>query len=304
MRKIIRRLFNKFGYEIIRTSTEYRGDRNKTHKVNVGNFILSMPGNNPLVRHYERFPKYNIKLGQLAGIILKKYPDAVMLDVGANVGDTVAVVRSAVNIPIIAVEGDEFTYSFLQKNAPLFEQLEIINQFLGEESKEQSVDMLKEGWNTTIIPKESNSGNSKVLNFKTLDDVLTVSKFGRSKKVKLIKVDAEGYDTIILRGALKTIAEFKPVLFFEYNRENMDTIGEMGLPTLFSMANYGYDRIAILDNHNRCVVHTTLSQKDIIKQLHDYADGEKGLIPHYDICIFHSLDSDILDEFLNFPPEN
>lgn len=303
MKKLIRKLLNKFGYDIVKTRKDYHGDANKLYHVKVGTFILTMPGNNPLVKHYEHFPNYNIELGNLAGIIAKKYPDCSMLDIGANVGDTIAVVKSVINIPIIAIEGDEFTYKFLQKNSPLFEHLYTINQFLGEESKDQIASTIKEGWNTTIIPNSTNDGTGKLIKLKSLDEVLITHELF-SRNLKLLKIDAEGFDTIILRGATAAISRHNPVLYFEYNRENMDIIEEDGLSTLFSLVKYGYDKIAILDNHNRCLIHTSLAEKDIIKQLHNYADGMNGLIPHYDICIFHSHDSDILGEFLNSSLKN
>lgn len=295
MKKILRKLFNKLGYDLVKKDFySSGGDRSKTFQVKVGNYSISMPGNNPLVEHYKYYPNYNIELGKLAQIVSTKYPGCFLLDIGANVGDTIAVVKSAIDIPIIAIEGDEFSYDFLYRNSRMFNNVYTINQFLGDKTEKKTITAEKEGWNTTLIPAAS---GEKLITLKTLDETLRENDFF-SSNIKLIKIDTEGFDTIILRGAYDTINKHSPLLYFEYNRENMDIINENGLLTLFSLIEAGYDKIAVFDNHNRCLIHTSLTQHDILQQLHNYADGVNGLIPHYDICVFHKNDNDIAAEFL------
>ena len=45
------------------------------------------------------------------------------------------------------------------------------------------------------------------------------------KKVSLIKIDVEGYELNVIRGALNTIRKFKPILFVELNEENLKQYG-------------------------------------------------------------------------------
>jgi FkbM family methyltransferase len=252
-----------------------------------------MPGNNPQISLYKYYPTSNTQLARLAKLVTSKYNDASMIDVGANVGDTIAVVRSQVNIPIIAIEGDAFSYSFLQKNVTQFNDVVILSQFLGEEKKELFVSMDKEGWNNTIIPDEQ---GTKKLDLKTLDEVLIENKL-EQRNIKLLKIDTEGFDTIILRGCKKTISKDHPVLYFEYNGENMNKIGEDGLSTLLSLKAYGYSSIHIYDCINNLVMVTTLDDSDTLRQLHEYAHKKESMIPYYDICLFHNNDSDLSKRF-------
>jgi hypothetical protein len=90
----------------------------------------------------------------------------------------------------------------------------------------------------------------------------------------------------------------KPVVYFEYNRENMSQIGEDGLPTLRILHNLGYNWIIFFDNTGRFLTGTSLSNTDLINDLHDYADGRHGQICYYDLCIFHKSDDDIARSFL------
>lgn len=268
----------------------------KSHKVvpvQVGNYKILMPGNNPQISVYKYYPDSNSQLARLAKMILSKYNDANMIDVGANVGDTIAVVRSLSNIPIIAIEGDTFSYSFLQKNAVQFSDIIILNQFLGEVKKEMFVSMEKEGWNNTIIPDEK---GSRKLDLKTLDEVLIENKL-ENRNIKLLKIDTEGFDTIILRGCFETIRKHQPVIYLEYNGENMNKIGENGLNTLLSLKEHGYKTIHIYDCINNLLMVTSLDNTDTLHQLHLYAHKQKSMIPYYDICIFPQNDIDLSEKF-------
>jgi FkbM family methyltransferase len=294
MKKIISKLFNLIGYDFIKVNVHSADKAKKTVSVKVGNYEILMPGNNAQISLYKYSPNANSQMARLAQLIFNKYPNSSMIDIGANVGDTIAVVRSKTEIPIIAIEGDAFSYSFLQKNASKFKDIYIISEFLGEEKKLMKVTMEKEGWNNTLIP--SAEGTNEI-NLKTLDDAITEQQL-EDKKIKLLKIDTEGFDTIILRGCKKTISRNNPVLYFEYNGENMNKIGEQGFETVMDLKNHGYHYIHIFDCIDNLIMATTLDNVDTIKQLHDYAHTNKTMIPYFDICVFHAEDADLANDFL------
>jgi len=293
VKKILRSLFNKLGYDFIKINVHSADKAGKVVPVQVGKYEILMPGNNPQISVYKYYPDANTQLARLAGIIMGKYTEATMIDIGANVGDTIAVVRSQINIPIIAIEGDQFSFSFLKKNTGQFPDVSILNQFLGEEKKDMLVSMEKEGWNNTIIPDEK---GSKKLELKTLDEVLAENNLNNSR-IKLLKIDTEGFDTIILRGCRKTIAKDLPVIYLEYNGESMNKIGENGLDTLLSLRELGYNTIHFYDCINNLIMVSTLDDTDTLRQMHEYTHKEKSMIPYYDICIFHKSDADLSVSF-------
>jgi FkbM family methyltransferase len=293
MKKIIRRFLNRFGYDIVKTDDRYMSKSRKEKTVQVGRFKISMPANNVQLVHYMLYPDLNSQLGRLALVIAKKYPNMTTIDVGANVGDTIAVIKSAVDTPIIGIEGDDLSYAFLEKNCRQFSNVTTIKTFLGEKSQDVKAELKKSGWNTTIVP----TSEGEAISFRTLDEVLATEQM-KPAGIKLLKTDVEGFDTIVLRGAYKTIETNRPVLFFEYNRDRMQEIGEAGLPTLLGFGNYGYNKIVFFDHKGRLLMSTSMKNKDEITYLHQYARGKNNLLGYYDICIFHQQDDDIADEFL------
>lgn len=293
MRELIRNFLKRFGYDIVKTGIPYIPKTNKDVFVEVGKYKILMPGYNVQAINYKLYPDLNASFGRLAKVIYGKYNDMYLIDVGANVGDTIAVVKSEVEIPIIGVEGDDVTYSYLEKNAKLFSNVHIVKTFLSEKTQEIKVAFEKSGWNATVIP---DSDNGKQVSFRTLDEVIEAGGFF-TQKIKLLKVDVEGFDTIVLRGASGIIKEHKPVLFFEYNRQNMIAINEEGLSTLLSYAAYGYNKIAFFDHRGTLVLVTSLKNKEEITYLHEYASSPKNLIGYYDICIFHENDDDLANQY-------
>jgi len=295
MRKLIRNILTKAGYDIIKVNQHSADKAHLVKKVKVGNFMIDMPGNNVQISTYKYRPDANNLLGILAVHVAGKYPDATIIDVGANVGDTIAVIKTAIDVPVIGIEGDPVSYRFLEENVKQFSNVHILQQFLGEKQQTVDVSFEKSGWNTTIIPTTEKTGNT--IGLKTLDETLAENKLD-TKNNKVFKVDCEGFDTIIIRGAENLLTTQKPVIFFEYNKTNMNAIGEDGLATLFSLEKFGYSEVIFFDNYGRFMMNVPLREQGIIKQLHHYTEDGVSQVGYYDICLFHDQDKDIATRFI------
>ena len=295
MRTLIRNFLKRFGYDIVKTGVPYIPATNKDVLVTVGNFQVWMPGYNVQAINYRLYPDLNAQFGRLAKSIAQKYPGMSLIDVGANVGDTIAVVKTQVDVPVIGVEGDEVSYAYLEKNSSQFKNVAIVKTFLGEKAEELNVNFEKSGWNATIIPDDK---GGKQVSFKTLDAVINDGGFN-SRTIKLLKVDVEGFDTIVLRGAGDIIKKHKPVVFLEYNRQNMISIKEEGLPTLLSFAAAGYNKVAFFDHKGTLILATSIKNTETVTYLHNYASSVKNLIGYYDICLFHEEDDQLAEDYLS-----
>ena len=107
---------------------------------------------------------------------------------------------------------------------------------------------------------------------------------------KLVKIDTEGFDCPIIRGGAKFIRQTRPVIAFEYNRDNMEAIGEKGLDTLSLLSGLGYSQVAFHDCDGRFFATAPMSDTAFIRDLHDYADGKHGAIYYFDLTVFHRDD--------------
>jgi FkbM family methyltransferase len=260
----------------------------------VGRYVIEVPTVNPLAWRYEQAPDLLGQLGRLTTIIRKKYLNLAAIDIGANVGDTVCLIKSAEDIPVLCIEGDAATFPYLKKNLAQFRQVSAHQLFLGENTGVAMVEIDKPGWNLTLKPVTSPTASS--IQLTSLDDFMA----GQADwpAFKLVKIDTEGFDCSILRGACHFLQKVAPVITFEYNRGNMDAIGEPGLPTLFKLQSFGYARIVFHDQAGRLMLATTLADHDLITDLHAYADCVRGRTGYLDITVFHEQDTDLADAFV------
>jgi FkbM family methyltransferase len=259
--------------------------------IQVGCYSIQVPSQSPLPVVYAHVRALG-RLGRLTSLVKRKFDSLAVVDIGANVGDTTCIIKTAEEVPVLCVEGDEYIFNFLKKNIVQFQNVTARKLFLGEETKEIRASFDKSGWNLTIKPNEA---SAQAVNLTRLDDFIFNEL--RWQTFKLVKIDAEGFDCSIIRGATNFLREVHPVIHFEYNRENMDVIGETGIQTLLLLSALGYSQLTFHDPWGRFFCSATLWEKSLIEHLHDYADGVNYGIPYYDITAFHESDSDLAAKF-------
>lgn len=301
IKKTIHCLLGLLGWEIRKIShLQNANDVNENNNVDeiilirVGKFEILINSNNALSQIFAHTPHYSSELGRLVAATQRKYPDITLIDIGANVGDTVAIARSAADIPVVCIEGDDYCFSLLKQNINQFSNVSAYKLFLGEKTETVPVMFEKLGWNTTLIPSQQEQ--SRKLDLISLDDFM--QGHSHIANYKVLKIDTEGFDTKIIRGGLNYIKSVKPILYFEYNRDNMSKIGEDGISTLFLLDELGYNNILFYEAAGRFVLSTSLKNRKLIRQLHNYADGHNASIYYFDLCIFHEQDDDLAALFI------
>jgi FkbM family methyltransferase len=176
-----------------------------------------------------------------AGLYELVKPGAVMIDIGANIGQTAMnfAIRGGNNSVVYAFEPDPVNYSKaienLKKNS--FKNIHYFNIGLGAENEELSLKInspLNRGGNRI---DRGNSTNSVVIKIRKLDDVLEEEKV---KKTDLIKIDVEGFEFEVLKGARKTIMRDKPVLYVEIDENNLRQQGTSAKDVIQFISGLGY----------------------------------------------------------------
>jgi FkbM family methyltransferase len=295
VKKFVHQSLAAFGFSLQRTPRHLRRGKVVNMPVDVGKFKILIPSNSLLPDIFAANPDYSSELGRLVKVALTKYPRLRVIDVGANFGDSVAIVKSQGDVPVLCVEGDEDCHALLKENTRQFKDVSIHQVFLGERTQAIDAVLEKKGWNTTIVP--SGNGSSLPLQLQSLDDMISGIQ-QQSSEYKLLKIDTEGFDCCILRGGLNYLKDVRPILVFEYNRDNMRRIGETGIETLETLKAAGYDIILFYDGQGRLVLSSTL-ESPVVRDLHFYANGTNGFFYYYDLVVFHRDDQDIAQEFVS-----
>jgi FkbM family methyltransferase len=293
LRQATNKLLSPLGFEVARVDKQPWFQPNMV-TTRVGKFDIQIPAHNPLSTLYRKLPGYTSHLGRLATVLLDKYPDLVAIDVGANVGDTACIIESAGAIPLLCIEGDDLSFSVLEKNLRQFRDARAFKIFLGEKSEAVGMTMAKDGWNTTLIPDQA--GGTKKISLVSLDDFLAPRP--EMPRIKLLKIDTEGFDCSIMRGAKNFLRQVHPAITFEYNRENMAALGENGLETLSMLAGLGYGPVMFHDCGGRFFDATVLTNNQFLTNIHEYADGKQAAVYYFDLTVFHETDRDLAEVYV------
>lgn len=155
-------------------------------------------------------------------------PGDTVLDIGANLGEVSLNAAKMVGDAgkVFAFEPFPATFRKLQENAELncFTNLCLVNKALGSETTTLTMfspQAGNEGMNR--ISPEATFGSSE-----TLVDVMPLDDFADAeelKKIDLIKLDVEGFEMYVLKGAIRSLKKFRPKLFVEVTDEYLTEQG-------------------------------------------------------------------------------
>jgi FkbM family methyltransferase len=230
---------------------------------------------------------YNTNLPRIANYINSKYTNPFIIDIGANVGDTTALLRSFVNFPVMCVEGDKNYFNLLQKNTSQMKDIFYVNSYLGENDEKINASVQTERGTGTI----SNEKDS-FLETKKLDTI--VNEFPEFKNAKLLKIDTDGFDFKIMKGATELLISPKPVIFTEFDQNLMKQINEDYNDMFDFFRQYNYEYIIFYDNLGDYLISLNIKEKEKIEDITNYFDN-RNTDMFCDIAVFHSDDKDLFE---------
>ena len=294
-RNAIKDSFALFGLELRRAPEGSKFRRMYERSFRLGRFELVGFRDSPLPNLYRKYDGFAGHLARLALVLNSVYPEWRFLDVGANIGDSLAVVKNAVDCSAICIEGDKLCFDLLEENIKQFSGVTTYNLFLGEKTETVAMTLAQAGWNGMLNLK-GNGTKTSGIQIVSLDDfVVDKPQF---QNCKLVKIDAEGFDPKIIRGAQRFLESVKPVVVFEYNRKEMERLGEDGLSLFEFLIHLNYDTALFYDWVGRLLLATSLKNKPLIQHLHEYVDGRISFIPYFDVCVFNQIDQELANQFV------
>ena len=155
---------------------------------------------------------------------LKKFikPDTIVLDVGSNFGQmSILWSKYTTNVEVYSFEASKYVFSILKKNVELNKaNVKLFNSFVGNKSSEEfyieKSQITSEAYKTygsNQIKEAKNKKNSEKI------DALKIDDLNFNKKISAMKIDVQGYDLEVLKGARETIKKYKMPIIFEYEKD-------------------------------------------------------------------------------------
>jgi FkbM family methyltransferase len=239
------------------------------------------------------FPKYSSNLVRIAKKVKQKYSGLSFIDIGANVGDTVAILRNEEDFPILCVEGNEEIFAFLKANSSQWKEIYLEKTFVSTVTQDMSYRYISHDGSGHIKDDRESGVQTKV---RTLSDILI--EYPLFTHAKMVKIDTDGMDCQIIRSELDFFHSIKPILFFEYDpywqRELRDT---EGYKVFQSLRDIGYSNVIFYEESGEYLLSAELENAPLIEDVHNFYSSLGLRQRRYcDICAFHDEDKDIFEQ--------
>ena len=259
----------------------------KTAILHCGNFDLLAPESHLLFELQKIGPYRDLCIGISAKIICEKYPNASIVDVGANIGDTAAILASHVSNKLILVEGSDYYYDFLEKNLHRFPNAIVpIKAMVSDGSAIQGE---LRHWGGTAYFRHL--GEEELTT-----PTLPLSEIADSN-TRFIKIDTDGFECSILNAALPWLEQQQPAILFENQLRDENDLQRFN--NLYDeLARIGYHYFVAWDDPGFHILSTDSVEavKDLNRYQYKIHNANLPRINNYDIICLHESDNDIYEE--------
>lgn len=196
------------------------------------------------------FGKYEIGTSNFIRHVVAQMTAGVVIDIGANIGLHtlgMAAARTCKDVLVIAFEANPDMVAKLRCNLALngFANVRVFSIGLDDRAGTMALGLpYAEAQDTYHNPGRASMAHMDravrtiAVPCKTLDEVLTEERVGCGV-VKLVKIDVEGKELDVLRGADAVLRQSAPAIIIEYNQAQFGEIEAL-------LAGYGYSRIGSL----------------------------------------------------------
>jgi FkbM family methyltransferase len=259
------------------------GDPLITYEIGAGR--LWMPLSHDLPLHRTAYPQYSSNLARVAATVAAHSDDFVVIDVGANVGDSLALMRDIGEFAILCIEPEPSYFWCLQANARQYKNVEVLQLALADRTTQQSAALISYRGTASIDPTAGGS-----VQFSTLDEVVELQP--AFAQARLVKVDTDGSDLSVIRGGASFLRKVRPVLFFEYDPVffSWEEVEE----TVALLTRSGYRTMLFWDNTGDFLIRLTTDDVEKLRDLTSYYSG-RASSRYCDVAVFAADDEAVSD---------
>lgn len=256
-------------------------------KIKCGAYEIEAPKHHLLTKVLKLQPYRDLCIGISAKYISVKYPNKAIIDIGANIGDTAAIIATYAQNKLILIEASDYYFDILVRNTLQLPNEIITKKCLVSDGSQISGSFTHKGG--TAFFREETNGKIQIKTARLSD--LT------DENVCFIKTDTDGYDFKILIDNLEWIASTRPAILFENQILNNKDLNNSN--KLFThLLQIGYIYFIVWDDAGFHLVSTT--SLDILMNLNFYLFklwqneySEQKSVHNYDVLCLYQTDEDV-----------
>lgn len=227
-------------------------------QLEVHGVILDIPLSHPLPMITARHPQCDTVLGRLADSLRENRQKITYVDIGANIGDTIAAIHPKSGELVFAVEPFPTYAAILKKNLARFQcTSKVIEKACVEQSGLESLSI--EGSKGTGVLTKNPLGS---IVSTTLDCLM--SETPGFLDCNLLKIDVDGHDFSVLRGGREFLERSRPNILMECDVFENKNYVEDYLELIKSLRGSGYNHMLAYDNYGGLIYSSKLEYADQI----------------------------------------
>ncbi len=231
--------------------------------VQIDGIFYDIDTNNYHERGVLCFGRYEIGTQRFIAQHISNTTNGLVIDVGANIGLhtlVMAASRTSREVDVLAFEANPDMVNKLRRNLALNNYADVHVYPIGLSDRECILEL---GLPYAAEPRGyHNPGTASMSSWerairriqvkcKSLDQVLAEDGFGWDR-VKLMKLDVEGMEFDVLKGADKILRQSGPAVIVEYNKsiyeQTRELLGSYGYVQIGSLVRYGIEKRALEEN--------------------------------------------------------
>lgn len=179
-----------------------------------------------------------------------------ILDVGANIGCT-ALLFGQLAQTVYAFEPSPTTFGFLQRNLDRagMSHVHLRNLGLGAEAGEFPLTFAPANRSGGFVSNQTRASAGHVVEQIIIRPLDALAGSLAGGPIDFIKIDVEGFEGHVLRGAAATLAQYRPVVVLELNHWCLNAFQRTSVPDFFDFLRSVFPILYAVDGRNYLDLH-------------------------------------------------
>ncbi|RAM49584.1 MAG: hypothetical protein C6Y22_21375, partial [Hapalosiphonaceae cyanobacterium JJU2] len=205
---------------------------------------LQLPLSHALPIYLKEYQFYDRLHKRISKYIHYKYGYLKCIDVGANIGDSIAAFydKNFSKDKFLAIEPNPNFKKYLISNWQHSNNVTILSFICSSESSTGTYALVEKNGTASFI----HTDKSTIMATKSLDDIIADNP--DFKDFNVLKIDTDGHDFEVISGAKKVIKDTFPTILFECDAFSNANYGKVCLDILGYFKNIGYNYFLVYDN--------------------------------------------------------
>ena len=288
---MLNKVFKRFNYY----KNILFGKLNIYREIKIGKYSIKISYLHELYDLQQKYPYYDKFLNFFVKYLPKK---SIVIDVGANVGDTLlGMVSGNSKLEYICIEPDDNFFFDLENNIQILKKqnkilsIKAVKELVGLEVNDAS--LFGSNSSKHAIP---NKGKIKSKKLSIIFDELNL----KSSRLSLIKTDVDGFDWDVINSSTDLLNK-TPYLYFECHHKDENQLDSY--KKLFkNLKIIGYRNFLFFDNFGKKIC--SVNNLKIINDLLEYTKKDNShksmqTIFYYDVLAYSDRDFNFIEKIIN-----